>query len=84
MQPLRWRCLRPHCYKPSDITHFVLSHYHYDHTANANAFAASTWIVQKAERDAMFDNPPQGSVQPAHYTALKNAKTRILDNEDIE
>jgi N-acyl homoserine lactone hydrolase len=71
-------------YKPSDITYFVLSHYHYDHTANANAFAASTWIVQKAERDAMLGNPPQGSVQPAHYTALKNAKTRILDNEDYD
>jgi N-acyl homoserine lactone hydrolase len=71
-------------YTPSDITYFVLSHYHYDHTANANAFAASTWIVQKAERDAMFGNPPQGSVQPAHYAALKNAKTRILDNEDFD
>jgi len=71
-------------YKPSDISYFVLSHYHYDHTANANAFAASTWIVQKAERDAMLGNPPQGSVQPAHYTALKNAKTRILDNEDYD
>jgi N-acyl homoserine lactone hydrolase len=71
-------------YKPSDISYFVLSHYHYDHTANANAFAASTWIVQNAERDAMLGNPPQGSVQPAHYTALKNAKTRILDNEDYD
>jgi N-acyl homoserine lactone hydrolase len=71
-------------YKPSDISYFVLSHYHYDHTANANAFAASTWIVQNAERDAMLGNPPQGSVQPAHDTALKNAKTRILDNEDYD
>jgi len=71
-------------YKPSDISYFVLSHYHYHHTANANAFAASTWIVQNAERDAMLGNPPQGSVQPAHYTALKNAKTRILDNEDYD
>ena len=26
-------------YKPSDITYFALSHYHSDHTANANAFA---------------------------------------------
>ena len=71
-------------YTPSDISYFVLSHYHYDHTANANAFAASTWIVQKAERDAMFGDPPKGSVQPPHYTALKGAKTRILDNEDLD
>ena len=26
-------------YKPSDVTYFVLSHYHSDHTANANDFA---------------------------------------------
>jgi len=71
-------------YKPTDITYFVLSHYHYDHTANANAFAAATWIVQKAERDSMFGTPPQGSVRPAHYAALKNARTRILDNEDYD
>ena len=44
-------------YKPSDITYFAMSHYHSDHTANANAFAGSTWIVQKAERDAMFAGP---------------------------
>jgi N-acyl homoserine lactone hydrolase len=71
-------------YKPSDITYFVLSHYHFDHTADANAFAASTWIVQRAERDSMFGNPPTGSVQPPHYTALKDAKTRVLDNEDLD
>ena len=41
-------------YEPRDITYFVLSHYHSDHTGNANAFAGSTWIVQKAERDYMF------------------------------
>ena len=47
-------------YKPSDITYLALSHNHYDHSANANAFAGSTWLVQKAERDAMFpDKPPQ-------------------------
>ena len=37
-------------YRPSDITYFALSHYHADHTGNANAFANSTWITQKAER----------------------------------
>src|SRR5258708_941558 len=40
-------------YTPADITYLALSHYHGDHTANANAFASSTWIVQKIEREAM-------------------------------
>ena len=71
-------------YKPSDVTYFALSHYHSDHTANANDFAGATWIVQKAERDAMFAEKPQGIIQPAHFSALKNAKTKILDNEDFD
>ena len=71
-------------YGPADITYFVLSHYHADHTGNANAFAGSTWITQKAERDFMFSDNPQGIIQPATYSALKNAKTKILDNEDFD
>ena len=27
-------------FKPSDVTHLALSHYHWDHTADANVFAA--------------------------------------------
>lgn len=71
-------------YKPSDITFFAMSHYHSDHTANANAFAGATWIVQKAERDFMFSDKPQGIIQPAQYSALKNSKTKILNNEDFD
>jgi len=71
-------------YKPSDITFFAMSHYHSDHTANANAFAGATWIVQKAERDFMFGDKPQGIIQPAQYSALKTAKTKVLNNEDLD
>jgi N-acyl homoserine lactone hydrolase len=71
-------------FTPSDITYLAMSHYHSDHTANANTFAGSTWIVQKAERDFMFSDNPQGIIRPAHYSALKDAKTRILDNEDLD
>jgi glyoxylase-like metal-dependent hydrolase (beta-lactamase superfamily II) len=71
-------------YEPSDITYFVLSHYHSDHTGNANAFASATWIVQKAERDYMFGDKPEGIIQPDTYNALRNAKTKILDNEDFD
>jgi N-acyl homoserine lactone hydrolase len=72
-------------YKPSDVTYFVLSHYHSDHTANANEFAGATWIVQKAERDFMFGPKPEGSiVQEGSYEKLKDAKTKILDNADFD
>lgn len=71
-------------YKPAGITYFALSHYHSDHTGNANAFAGATWITQKAEREFMFSNNPQGIIQPATYGALQKAKTKILDNEDFD
>jgi glyoxylase-like metal-dependent hydrolase (beta-lactamase superfamily II) len=71
-------------YKPSEVQWFALSHYHSDHTANANDFAGATWIVQKAERDAMFADKPASIMQQAHFSALKNAKTKLLDNEDFD
>jgi glyoxylase-like metal-dependent hydrolase (beta-lactamase superfamily II) len=71
-------------YTPADVTYLAMSHYHSDHTANANDFAGATWIVQKAERDAMFADKPQGIIQPAHYSALRSAKTRVLDNADLD
>jgi N-acyl homoserine lactone hydrolase len=71
-------------YKPSDVTYFAMSHFHSDHTANANDFASATWIVQKAERDAMFADKPQGIIQPMHYNLLKDAKTKLLNNEDFD
>jgi len=71
-------------YKPSDVTYLVMSHYHSDHTGNANLFAGATWIVQKAERDFMFGDKPEGIIQPATYSALKTAKTKILNNEDFD
>ena len=71
-------------YSPADITYLVMSHYHSDHTANANDFASATWIVQKAEHDFMMSEKPQGIIQPDHYSALRKAKTRILSNEDLD
>ncbi len=70
-------------YKPSDITYLALSHNHYDHSANANNFASATWLVQKAERAAMFpDTPPANpSNAAARFSALKNSKTVILDGD---
>jgi N-acyl homoserine lactone hydrolase len=70
-------------YKPSDITYLALSHNHYDHSANSNSFAGSTWLVQKAERAAMFpDNPPPNPSNAAlRFSALKSSKTTLLDGD---
>ena len=74
-------------YKPGEITYLALSHYHNDHVANANSFAGCTWLVQRAEREAMFGTPDtkrNGPILPnrAFFAALENSHTRILENED--
>jgi N-acyl homoserine lactone hydrolase len=70
-------------YKPADITYLALSHNHYDHSANGNNFAASTWLVQRPERAFMFpDTPPPTPINgSARWSELKNSKTRVLDGD---
>jgi len=75
-------------YKPADITYLALSHFHDDHTANANDYAASTWLVQKDERAVMFADmapPNELSFRIADfrtYWALKKSKTIAIENKD--
>jgi glyoxylase-like metal-dependent hydrolase (beta-lactamase superfamily II) len=69
-------------YPPKDITYLAMSHYHADHTANANLFAGSTWIVQQAEYDIMFSDAEVGIRTPDSYRELKNARRITLDNAD--
>jgi glyoxylase-like metal-dependent hydrolase (beta-lactamase superfamily II) len=65
-------------YAPSDVTHLALSHYHWDHTADANLFAGAEWLVPKAEHDAMFRADPPGGTRPETYSALRNSRTTVL------
>jgi N-acyl homoserine lactone hydrolase len=71
-------------YKPADVTHLALSHYHWDHTANANLFAGATWLVRQVERDAMF-SPQVGTSRPTTFAALKGSRTVIVtaDEHDV-
>jgi N-acyl homoserine lactone hydrolase len=68
-------------YPAESITYIAFSHYHFDHTANANAFAGSTWLVHAAERDAMFAASPE---HQATYSRLRKSKTIILPNTDYD
>jgi N-acyl homoserine lactone hydrolase len=69
-------------YQPSDITYLAMSHAHGDHTGNANDYAGSTWIVQKAERDFMFsDAAAATSAKPDQYNKLKDSKTIVINGD---
>lgn len=68
-------------YRPTDITYLAVSHGHADHVANANDYARSTWLVQKAERDNMFSEQARKSAAFATYSALEQSKRVDLNGD---
>ena len=68
-------------YPAAGITYLATSHSHADHVANANHYAGSTWLVQKAERDAMFSEQARQQAAFANYRALEQAKTVLLNGD---
>jgi glyoxylase-like metal-dependent hydrolase (beta-lactamase superfamily II) len=71
-------------YTPNDVTYLALSHYHWDHTADANLFARATWLVEKREYDAMFSADPPGGTRPETYSALKNSRTMTITSAEYD
>jgi glyoxylase-like metal-dependent hydrolase (beta-lactamase superfamily II) len=69
-------------YAPSDITYLALSHYHWDHTANANQFVKSTWLARQVERDVMMPEQVPDPPQPSTFADLKNGKTVLIAGDD--
>ena len=72
-------------YAPGAITYLAFSHYHWDHVANANLFAASTWLVRQAERDGLFPKSTPIPPYPSSYGYLQNSKTTVIaaDEHDV-
>jgi glyoxylase-like metal-dependent hydrolase (beta-lactamase superfamily II) len=69
-------------FSAKDVTHLALSHLHWDHTANANAFAGATWLVRQIERDAMFADKPAGAVRPSTYASLRKSRTVLVKDDE--
>lgn len=69
---------------PADVTHLALSHHHWDHSANANAFASATWLVRPEEREAMWSATP-GVARRSTYASLRDSRTTLLrlDEHDV-
>ena len=69
-------------YSPADITYLALSHYHWDHTANANQFVRSTWLARQTERDVMFPKQATEPPQPSTFADLANGKAIVVTNDE--
>lgn len=71
-------------YSRADVTHLGLSHYHWDHTANANLFADALWLVTPIERERMFSNDLPGGTRDETYAALAKSRTAIIEQEEYD
>jgi len=71
-------------FTPADVTYLALSHAHWDHVANASAFASATWLVRQVERDALFADPPPPRTNSAMFEALRSTKTILLKENDYD
>ena len=69
--------------RPADVDYLALSHFHDDHTGNANAFAAARLIVQRPELDAAFGPAPASFGFYAHesYAELDPDGALVLDGQ---
>lgn len=66
---------------PADITFVAFSHFHFDHTGNANLFPSSTWILNQAEVNWATASPTPGGVNSASFSSYKTAKTKMIDGD---
>jgi N-acyl homoserine lactone hydrolase len=65
---------------PADITYLAISHWHWDHVGNANDYAGSIWLTQKAELDFMFGKDADPVCLPL-YSALAHARKVVFEGD---
>ncbi|MFO1248823.1 MAG: N-acyl homoserine lactonase family protein [Alphaproteobacteria bacterium] len=62
------------------ITYLAISHSHWDHVGNANAYAGSTWLARKAEYAVMFGASVNAAAK-SNYAALAHARIQYIEGD---
>ena len=66
---------------PQDINYLAFSHFHFDHTGNANLFTSATWILNSAELEGALAPKPTPASDPSTISAREHAKTQMIDGD---
>jgi N-acyl homoserine lactone hydrolase len=67
---------------PQEVNFIGLSHFHGDHTGNANLFTNASLLVQQEEYDAAFgEDPTKFGFNPPSYAQLDKSKIKVLDGD---
>lgn len=67
--------------RPSDVTYLAFSHLHFDHTGGANAFAASTWILNRRELAWALHEAAPGLVDLKSFSAYGHAHKVMIEGD---
>src|ERR1700719_2879664 len=68
---------------PADITYLAISHSHFDHVGNANDYAGSTWLTQKAELDFMFGPSADKAYLPLYDALARTHQVVFQGDHDV-
>lgn len=67
---------------PADITHLGISHFHGDHTGNANQFNQATLFIQQEEFDAAFgEDPSKFGFDSSSYSEISRDQVQVLNGD---
>ncbi len=67
---------------PAQVDYIGISHFHGDHTGNANLFTGASLLIQQAEYDAAFgDKAKEFGFEPDSYSQLDRAKINVLSGD---
>ncbi|PLP96743.1 N-acyl homoserine lactonase family protein [Cupriavidus pauculus] len=66
---------------PKKVDYLVISHWHFDHTGNANDYADAKWLGYQAERNEMFGPEARKSPTFQDYAALEQSKFVAINGE---
>jgi len=67
---------------PSAIQYMGISHFHGDHTGNANLFNNAKLLIQPAEYDAAFgDTPAKYGFNPGSYNQINKDNILVLEGD---
>jgi len=67
---------------PEQIDFIALSHFHFDHSGNANLFKSSKLLIQKEEYDAIYSKDAKRfGFDPSHYNQLSKDNAVVLKGD---
>jgi glyoxylase-like metal-dependent hydrolase (beta-lactamase superfamily II) len=66
---------------PSNVTYVAFSHFHLDHTGNANAFLTATWILNQAELNWALAPATPPVVDLKSFSGYKTVRTQMVSGD---